>query len=204
MLYWARVWLSALLGCATAAGIAYIANHVRFHAYNRDAGNLPIRRPRRTNVSRTRSQRRRRPERRAHAVHGSPSDPASRSKCSSLDARPAIPTFTWIGCVVAIGRPESLNGVAPLPGQQDSSPRAYPRGDDEARGRARWPRLYEPARYGNGIRRAAGASFPGANSPGPHGIEVSSVRRLLYVNLWPVRRFMRLSRGLTLFRPERR
>ena len=32
LLYWARVWLFRLLGFATAAGIAYMANHVRFHA----------------------------------------------------------------------------------------------------------------------------------------------------------------------------
>ena len=31
-LYWARVWLFWLLGFATATGIAYVANHVRFHA----------------------------------------------------------------------------------------------------------------------------------------------------------------------------
>jgi hypothetical protein len=31
-LYWARVWLFWLLGFATAAGIAYVANQVRFHA----------------------------------------------------------------------------------------------------------------------------------------------------------------------------
>src|SRR5262245_7555118 len=32
LLYWARVWLFWLLGFATAAGIAYVANQVRFHA----------------------------------------------------------------------------------------------------------------------------------------------------------------------------
>ena len=32
LLYRARVWLFCLLGFATAAGIAYIAAHVRFHA----------------------------------------------------------------------------------------------------------------------------------------------------------------------------
>ena len=31
LLYWARVWLFCLLGFATVAGIAYTANHVRFH-----------------------------------------------------------------------------------------------------------------------------------------------------------------------------
>lgn len=31
LLYWARVWLFWLLGCSTVAGVAYIANHVRFH-----------------------------------------------------------------------------------------------------------------------------------------------------------------------------
>jgi hypothetical protein len=32
LLYWARLWLFWLLGFATAAGIAYVANQVRFHA----------------------------------------------------------------------------------------------------------------------------------------------------------------------------
>lgn len=32
LLFWARVWLFWLLGFTTAAGIAYVANHARFHA----------------------------------------------------------------------------------------------------------------------------------------------------------------------------
>ena len=38
---------------------------------------------------------------------------------------------------------------------------------------------------------------PGSESPGPNGIEASRDGNWLYVNLWPVKKVMRLSRGKT-------
>jgi sugar lactone lactonase YvrE len=111
-----------------------------------------------------------------------------------LDAKPTTPTVTWVGCIVA---PEtaSLNGVAPLPDGGLVATSNYPRGDADARVRAQagmnTGEIWE-WHAGRGWHIVAGSE-----APGPNGIEVSQDGTWLYVNMWPVRKFMRLSRGLT-------
>jgi hypothetical protein len=116
-----------------------------------------------------------------------------------VDAKPAIPTFTWIGCIVA-PETESLNGVAPLPGGGLVATSNYPRGDDDARVRAQAGMNTGEVWEWQSTR--GWSIVPGSESPGPNGIEVSSDGAWLYVNLWPVRKFMRLSRGLTPVKKE--
>jgi hypothetical protein len=101
-------------------------------------------------------------------------------------AKPA--TFTWVGCVVA---PESanLNSVSPLPG-----------GGFVATNPNRRPPSKDPANTGEVWEwnvKDGWKIVPGSESQGPNGIEASKDGSTLYVNLWPARKVMRLSRGQT-------
>jgi hypothetical protein len=109
-----------------------------------------------------------------------------------IDTKPATPTFTWVGCVVAPDT-ESLNGVAPLPGGGFVATSNYPRGDEDARFRAQAG--MNTGEIWEWHTKSGWKVVPGSESPGPNGIEVSKDGTWLYVNMWPVRKFMRLSRG---------
>lgn len=108
-----------------------------------------------------------------------------------LDATPSTPLLTWTGCIVA---PESavLNSVAPLPsgGLVATNPRrrSVPPGTRGVATGEVWE--WSPP--------TGWAIVPGSESEGPNGIEASPDGRQLYVNLWPARRLMRLSRGATV------
>lgn len=110
-----------------------------------------------------------------------------------IDARPSVPVLTWVGCVIApplVG----LNGVAPLPGDGFVATNPYPFGDT---GAAR-QRAQAGQNTGDILEwhAASGwATVPGSEAPAPNGIEVSPKGDWLYVNMWPVKKMMRLSRG---------
>lgn len=112
-----------------------------------------------------------------------------------LDARPAVPTVTWTGCVVAPAR-AGLNGVAPLPGDGFVATNPYPFGDT---GAAR--KLAQSGQNSGDILEWHATSgwtvIPGSQAPAPNGVEVSEKGDWLYVNMWPVKKMMRLSRGQT-------
>ena len=108
-----------------------------------------------------------------------------------VDTRPQTPTFTWVGCVVAPAT-VGLNSVTPLPeggfaatnfNRRGAPP---PAGDSTNTGEV-WE--WHPQ---NGWK-----VVPGSESHGPNGIEASRDGKWLYVNLWPARKVMRLSRGQT-------
>jgi DNA-binding beta-propeller fold protein YncE len=108
-----------------------------------------------------------------------------------LDTRPATPTFTWIGCVVA---PETaaFNSVTPLTGGgfAATSPnrRVKPQpGADPTNTGEIWE--WNP--------KTGFAIIPGSEGNGPNGIEASPDGRWLYVNHWPARKILKLSRGQT-------
>jgi hypothetical protein len=107
-----------------------------------------------------------------------------------IDTRPATPTFTWIGCVVAPAT-AAFNSVTPLPegGFAATSPnrRVKPPNPDPTNTGEIWE--WNPK---DGFK-----IVPGSESQGPNGIEASRDGRWLYVNLWPARKVMRLSRGQT-------
>lgn len=111
-----------------------------------------------------------------------------------IDVKPASPAFTWIGCVVA---PEgtTLNSVAPLPHGGFVATNPYNRSIPDARNRAG---KGEPAGEVREWEPGKGWTIvPGSESAGPNGIEVSPDGAWLYINLWPARKMMRLSRGQT-------
>jgi sugar lactone lactonase YvrE len=105
--------------------------------------------------------------------------------------------FTWIGCVIAPPNTE-LNSVAPLPDGGLVATNSYGR-DPEARIRA--PRGINTGEVWEWHAAGGWRVVSGTESPGPNGIEVSKDGKWLYVNLWPVRKVMRFSRGQT---PARR
>lgn len=112
----------------------------------------------------------------------------------AVDAKPQVPVFTWVGCVVA---PETaaLNAVAPLPDGGLVASSNYRRGDPEAR--ARGHAGLNSGEVWEWHATGGWAIVAGSEAPGPNGIEVSADGRVLFVNLWPVRKVMRLSRGQT-------
>ena len=108
-----------------------------------------------------------------------------------LDARQTPPTFTWIGCVIA---PETaaFNSVTPLPGggfaATNPNRRVKPQpGSDPTNTGEIWE--WSPK---DGFK-----IIPGSEGNGPNGIEASQDGRWLYVNQWPARKIIRLSRGQT-------
>jgi sugar lactone lactonase YvrE len=108
-----------------------------------------------------------------------------------VDTRPQQPTFTWVGCVVAPPT-AAFNSISPLPegGFVATNPnrRTTPRPSPESTNTGE---IWEwHAKSGWTI-------VPGSESHGPNGIEASRDGKWLYVNLWPARRVMRLSRGQT-------
>jgi hypothetical protein len=107
-----------------------------------------------------------------------------------IDARPAMPTFTWIGCVIA-PKTVGINSVSPLPegGFAATNPN-----------RRESPPSGDPSNTGEVWEWNAKAGWrivPGSESQGPNGIEVARDGKTFYVNLWPARKVMRLSRGQT-------
>lgn len=111
-----------------------------------------------------------------------------------MDTRPSPPTFAWIGCVVAPDE-ATLNSVAPLAHGGFVATNPYNKRIPEARNRAGRGEVAGEVREwtpGTGW-----SIVPGSESAGPNGIEVSPDGAWLYVNLWPARKMMRLSRGQT-------
>jgi hypothetical protein len=109
-----------------------------------------------------------------------------------VDTRQAPPTVTWVGCVVAPAS-AGLNSVSPLPegGFVTTNPnRKGGAGAKPAQGTNTGEVWEWNTKDGWKI-------VEGSEANGPNGIEVSKDGRWLYVNLWPARQIMRLSRGQT-------
>jgi sugar lactone lactonase YvrE len=106
-----------------------------------------------------------------------------------VDTRQTPPTFTWIGCVVAPAT-AAFNSVSPLPEGGFAATNPNRRGAANS----------DPTNTGEIWQWNAKEGWriiPGSEGQGPNGIEVSRDGKWLYVNLWPARRIMRLSRGQT-------
>ena len=116
-----------------------------------------------------------------------------------LDARPATPVLTWIGCAVAPD-PIGLNSVRALPDGGFIATNFLPRG---ATGQAGMKGMMSGEKNGelwewhpaSGWQKIAGSEAAGAN-----GLEISN-DGALYVAAWGSQSFFRLSRGRTP--PER-
>jgi hypothetical protein len=108
-----------------------------------------------------------------------------------LDTKPAPPAFTWIGCVVA-PQTAAFNSVTPIAGRgfiaTNPNRRVKPQpGSDPTNTGEIWE--WTP--------KGGFSIVPGSEGQGPNGIEASPDGQWLYVNLWPARKIMRLSRGRT-------
>lgn len=112
-----------------------------------------------------------------------------------INAQENPPAFTWVGCVLAppsVKRGQ-LNAVSPLPGNGfvasnfnwpgESAPK-YPEG---------WTNgevlEWNPA--------AGWTVVPGSEFPGPNSLEASKDGAWLFIDQWPAKRVIRLSRGQT-------
>jgi hypothetical protein len=106
-----------------------------------------------------------------------------------IDTRPKTPTFTWIGCVVA-PQTVGLNSVSPLPEGRFAATNPNRRGVPP-------PSPDNTGEVWEWNAKDGWKIIPGSESQGPNGLEVSRDGKWLYVNLWPARKVMRLSRGQT-------
>ncbi len=108
-----------------------------------------------------------------------------------VDTRTQPPAFTWIGCVVA-PKTAAFNSVSPLPEGGFVATNPSRRSDPPpSPGSTNTGEVWEwHAKSGFTI-------VPGSESQGPNGIETSKDGRWLYINLWPARKVMRLSRNQT-------
>lgn len=116
-----------------------------------------------------------------------------------IDARQKSPSVTWVGCVPA---PTGvvLNSVTPLPGEgfvssnfnwpENNHVSDYPKGWSNGQ---LWE--WQP---GGAWKIVPGSQF----FPGPNGLEASKDGKWLYVNLWPAKQVLRLSRGQTPVRAD--
>jgi hypothetical protein len=111
-----------------------------------------------------------------------------------IDARPATPTLTWIGCAVP---PQEVNM---------NSVSAVPDGGFVVTNitRRNLPNLPELMRTGGNTgelwewhAKDGWKMVPGSELPVPNGIEVSKDGKWYFVNLWSTGRVLRMSRGQT-------
>jgi hypothetical protein len=108
-----------------------------------------------------------------------------------IDTRPAAPTFTWVGCVIAPAT-AAFNSVTPLPGGGIAATNPNRRVKPSAGA--------DPTNTGEIWEWSPASGFsiiPGTEGHGPNGIEASPDGRWLYVNHWPARKVWRVSRGQT-------
>jgi hypothetical protein len=111
-----------------------------------------------------------------------------------IDARPATPTFTWIGCAVA-PEPVGLNSVRGLPDGGFIATNFLARGID-ADGRNRMMAGEKNGELWEWHTASGWQKVPGSEASGANGLEMSEDGRTLYVASWGgMGSFFRLSRG---------
>jgi len=110
-----------------------------------------------------------------------------------LDARPATPALTWIGCAVAVD-PVGLNSVRGLPDGGFIASNFLPRGVPPAATQ----RMMAGEKNGElweWHARSGWQKVPGSEAAGANGLEMSADGKTLYVAAWGSQSFFRLSRG---------
>ncbi len=112
-----------------------------------------------------------------------------------VDARPATPVVTWIGCAVA-PEPIGLNSVRGLPDGGFVATNFLPRGVDAATRQ----KMLAGEKNGELWEWHTGTGWktvPGSEAAGANGLEISSDGRWFYIAAWGSQSFFRLSRGQT-------
>jgi hypothetical protein len=111
-----------------------------------------------------------------------------------LDARPATPSLTWIGCAVAPD-PIGLNSVRWLPDGGFIATNFLARG---GAGQASMKQMMDGLQNGELWEWHVGTGWqklPRSEAAGANGIEISDDGRTLYIAAWGSQSFFRLSRG---------
>ena len=112
-----------------------------------------------------------------------------------IDAAPAIPVLTWIGCVVAPD-PVGLNSVRWLPDGGFIATNFLARNVDAER-RAKMLEGEKNGELWEWHTATGWLKVPGSEAAGANGIEISDDGKWLYVAAWGSQSFFRLSRGQT-------
>jgi len=112
-----------------------------------------------------------------------------------IDARPATPTFTWIGCAVAPD-PVGLNSVRGLPDGGFVATNFLARGIDAA-SREKMMAGDKNGELWEWHTGTGWQKIPGSEAAGANGLEISNDGRWFYVAAWGSQSFFRLSRGQT-------
>lgn len=110
----------------------------------------------------------------------------------NVDTSAAMPTVTWVGCVIAPD-PIGLNSVRGLPDGGFITTNFLPRGQPMQEMMSGEPNgeLWE-------WHTATGwQEVPGSEASGANGVELSDDGRTLYIAAWGSQSFIRLSRGAT-------
>jgi sugar lactone lactonase YvrE len=109
-----------------------------------------------------------------------------------IDAKPSVPTFTWVGCAVA-PQVVSMNSISPVPDGGFVVTNIM---------RRDIPNLQERMQKGGNTGelwewnpKDGWKTVADSEAPLPNGIEVSKDGKWYYVNLWSTGRVMRMSRG---------
>ncbi|HKE83613.1 MAG TPA: hypothetical protein VKB50_07665 [Vicinamibacterales bacterium] len=110
-----------------------------------------------------------------------------------LDAKPAVPVLTWIGCVVAPD-PVGLNSVRWLPDGGFIATNFLARNVD-AESRTKMLAGEKNGELWEWHVNTGWAKVPGSEAAGANGIEISEDGKTLYVAAWGSQSFFRLSRG---------
>lgn len=111
-----------------------------------------------------------------------------------FDPRPATPTLTWIGCVVAPD-PIGLNSVVGLPDGGFITTNFQARGGDQTAARNRMMNGETNGELWEWHAASGWQKVPGTEAAGPNGIEMSKDGRTIYMALWGSQSFVRMSRG---------
>ena len=128
-------------------------------------------------------------------VHG----PRESIDVFQVDTRPATPSLTWVGCVIA-PEPIGLNSVRGLADGGFITTNWLPRGS----GQDAMQKMMAGERNGElweWHTTSGWQKVPGSEAAGANGIELSADGKTIYMAAWGSQSFIRLSRGATP--PER-
>jgi sugar lactone lactonase YvrE len=112
-----------------------------------------------------------------------------------VDARPATPTLTWIGCAVAPD-PVGLNSVRGLPDGGFFATNFLARGIDTA-SRDKMMAGEKNGELWEWHTASGWKKVPGSEAAGANGLEISNDGKWFYVAAWGSQSFFRLTRGQT-------
>ena len=112
-----------------------------------------------------------------------------------LDVRPATPSLTWVGCVIA-PEPIGLNAVRGLPDGGFVTTNWLPRGGAPDA----LQKMMAGERNGELWEWHAASGWqkvPGSEAAGANGVELSADGKTFYMAAWGSQSFIRLTRGVT-------